>query len=152
MSVNRVILVGNVGKNPEVRYLDGGTAVASITLATTEKGYTTKAGVVIPDRTEWHNLVAWRGLAEIAEKYIKKGSQLYVEGKIVTRKWEKDGVAQYRTEILADVIQMLGKKPEGGYNPEESTYSGGAPKPDNAATKDDFAHSDGSEGSDDLPF
>lgn len=150
MSVNKVILIGNVGKDPEVRVLEGGTSVASITLATSEKGYKTKSGVEIPEKTEWHNIVAWRGLAEIAEKYIKKGSQIYVEGKIVTRKWEKDGVAQYRTEIVAENLQMLGKKPD-GYNPEESNYSG-TTKPDNAATKDDFAHSDGSEGSEDLPF
>lgn len=142
MSINKAILVGNVGKDPEVRYLDNGTAVATITLATTDKGYTLANGTTVPERTEWHNLVAWRGLAEVAEKYIKKGSQLYVEEKIVTRKWEKDGVAQYRTEILADVIQMLGKKSDGGYNPEESTYTGGVPRPDNAATKDNFAHSD----------
>ena len=151
MSVNKVILVGNVGKDPEVRLLDGGTSVASITLATSEKGYKTKTGVDIPEKTEWHNIVAWRGLAEIAEKYIKKGSQIFVEGKIVTRKWDKDGVAQYRTEIIAENIQLLGKKTE-GYNPEASTYTGNVNKPDNAPTKDDYAHSDGSEGSDDLPF
>jgi len=151
MSVNKVILVGNVGKDPEVRLLDGGTSVASITLATSEKGYKTKTGVDIPEKTEWHNIVAWRGLAEIAEKYIKKGSQIFVEGKIVTRKWDKDGVAQYRTEIIAENIQLLGKKTE-GYNPEASTYTGNVNKPSDAATKDDYAHSDGSESSDDLPF
>lgn len=113
MSINKAILVGFCGKDPEVRKLDSGVSVASITLATTERGYTTKEGTVVPDRTEWHNIVAWKGLAEIAEKYIKKGSQIYVEGKITTRSWEKDGVKFYRTEIVAESIELLGKKPEG---------------------------------------
>ena len=112
MSVNKVILVGNAGRDPEVRYLDKNVAVANFTLATTERAYTTQNGIQVPERTEWHNIVAWRGLAEIAEKYIRKGSQLYIEGKIQTRSWEKDGVKRYTTEIFADNIQLLGKKPE----------------------------------------
>ena len=112
MSVNKVILVGNVGKDPEVRYLEKNLAVANFTLATTERGYTTQSGIQVPERTEWHNIVAWRGLAELAEKYIRKGSQLYIEGKIQTRSWEKDGIKRYTTEIFADTIQLLGKKPE----------------------------------------
>lgn len=112
MSVNKVILVGNVGKDPEVRYLEKNVAVANFTLATTERGYTMQNGTQVPDRTEWHNIVAWRGLAEIAEKYIRKGSQLYIEGKIQTRSWERDGVKRYTTEIYADNIQMLGRKTE----------------------------------------
>ena len=112
MSVNKVILVGNVGKDPEVRYLDKGMAVANFTLATTERGFTMQNGNQIPDRTEWHNIVAWKGLAELAEKYIRKGTQLYVEGKIQTRSWEKDGIKRYTSEIYADSIQLLGKKPE----------------------------------------
>ena len=75
MSVNKVILIGNVGKDPEVRYLDNNVAVANFPLATTERGYTTRAGVQVPDRTEWHNIVLWRGLAETAEKYVRKGTQ-----------------------------------------------------------------------------
>lgn len=114
MSVNKVILVGNVGKDPEVRYLDKNVAVANFTLATTERGYTMQNGTQVPDRTEWHNIVAWRGLAEIAEKYIRKGSQLYIEGKIQTRSWEKDGIKRYTTEIYAENMQLLGKKPETG--------------------------------------
>ena len=114
MSVNKVILVGNVGKDPEVRYMDSGIAVATITLATSERGYTLKNGTQVPERTEWHNIVAWRGLAEIAEKYIKKGSQIYVEGKITTRKWDKDGITRYTTEIIAENIELLGRKPESG--------------------------------------
>jgi len=112
MSVNKAILVGNVGKDPEVRYLEKGVAVANFTLATTERGYTTQSGIQVPERTEWHNIVAWRGLAELAEKYIRKGTQLYVEGKIQTRTWEKDGIKRYTTEIYADTINLLGKKPE----------------------------------------
>ncbi|MEA4935543.1 MAG: single-stranded DNA-binding protein [Paludibacter sp.] len=114
MSVNKVILVGNVGKDPEVRYLDKNVAVANFTLATTERGYTMQNGTQVPDRTEWHNIVAWRGLAEIAEKYIRKGSQLYIEGKIQSRSWEKDGVKRYTTEIYAENIQLLGKRNETG--------------------------------------
>lgn len=112
MSVNKVILVGNVGKDPEVRYLEKDLAVAKFPLATTERGRTLQNGTQVPERTEWHNIVAWRGLAEIAEKYIRKGSQLYVEGKIQSRTWEKDGVKHYATEILAETINLLGKRPE----------------------------------------
>jgi single-strand DNA-binding protein len=110
MSVNKVILVGHVGRDPEVRYLEKDVAVANFTLATTERGRTLQNGTQIPERTEWHNVVAWRGLAELAEKYIRKGSQLYIEGKIQTRSWEKDGVKRYTTEIYADTINLLGKK------------------------------------------
>ena len=112
MSVNKVILVGNVGKDPEIRYLEKNVAVAHFTLATTDKAYTLQNGTQVPERTEWHNIVAWRGLAEIAEKYIKKGIQLYIEGKIQTRTYDKDGIKRYITEIYADNIQLLGKKPE----------------------------------------
>jgi len=112
MAVNKVILVGNVGKDPEVRYLDKNVAVANFTLATTDRAYTTQNGIQVPERTEWHNIVAWRSLAELSEKYVRKGSQLYIEGKIQTRAWEKDGIKRYTTEIFADTIQLLGKKPE----------------------------------------
>lgn len=112
MSVNKVILIGNVGKDPEVRYLDKNVAVANFTLATTDRAYTTQSGVQVPERTEWHNIVAWRGQAELAEKYIRKGTQLYIEGKLQTRMWEKDGVKRYTTEIYSETIQLLGKKPE----------------------------------------
>ena len=85
MAVNKVILVGNVGKDPEVRYVESNVAVANFPLATSERGYTTRSGVQVPERTEWHNIVLWRGLAEVAEKYVKKGTQLYIEGKLRTR-------------------------------------------------------------------
>jgi len=110
--VNKVILIGNLGKDPEVRYLDSGVAVANFSLATTEK-YKNKEGERV-SQTEWHNIVLWRGLAEIAEKWLKKGSSVFIEGKIRTRKWEdKDGNTRYNTEILADNMTMLGKKDSG---------------------------------------
>ena len=140
MSVNKVILVGNVGKDPEVRYLEKNVAVANFTLATTERGYTTQSGTQVPDRTEWHNIVAWRGLAELSEKYIKKGSQIYVEGKIQTRQWEKDGVKRYTTEIYADTIQLLGKKPDSA----EATGSVASPAVDSLQAPPPTT--------DDLPF
>ena len=108
--VNKVILVGNLGKDPEVRYLDNGVAVANFSLATTED-YKNKQGERV-SQTEWHNIVLWRGLAEIAEKWLKKGSSVYIEGKIRARKWEdKDGNTRYTTEILGDNMTMLGGKP-----------------------------------------
>ena len=107
--VNKVIFSRNLGKNPEVRYLDSGIAVANFSLATTEN-YKNKEGERV-SQTEWHNIVFWRGLAEVAEKYLKKGDSIYVEGKIRTRKWEdKEGNTRYSTEILADNMTMLGKK------------------------------------------
>jgi len=112
MSVNKVILVGNVGKDPEVRYLEKDLAVARFSLATSERARTLQNGTLVPERTEWHNIVAWKGLAEISEKFIRKGSLVYVEGKIQTRTWEKDGVKHYITEVLAETINLLGKRPE----------------------------------------
>lgn len=88
MSVNKVILLGNVGKDPEVRYLDTGIAVATFPLATSDRAYTLANGTHVPERTEWHNLVLWRGLAETAEKYIRKGDKLYIEGKIRSRSYD----------------------------------------------------------------
>jgi single-strand DNA-binding protein len=108
MSVNKVILVGNVGRDPETRHLDKGVAVSNFSLATTES-YIAKTGEKVSN-TEWHNIVAWRGLAEVVEKYVKKGSQLYIDGRLRTRMYEKDGVKHYTTEIYADTIQLLGKR------------------------------------------
>jgi single-strand DNA-binding protein len=109
MSVNKVILVGHVGQDPEVRYIENNTPVCTLRLATSEV-YKNKNGERVTT-TEWHSVVLWRGLAEVAEKYVKKGAQLYVEGKIRTRAWEdKDKNKRYSTEIVADVMQLLGKK------------------------------------------
>ncbi|MFW5752017.1 MAG: single-stranded DNA-binding protein [bacterium] len=107
--INKVILVGNVGKDPETRYLEGGAAVTNFSLATSEV-YRNKTGDKV-ENTEWHNIVLWRGLAEVAEKYVKKGSQLYIEGKIRTRSYDdKDGNKRYITEIMGDVMKLLGRK------------------------------------------
>ncbi len=114
--VNLVTLIGNVGKEPEIRNLDGGLIVASFSLATTES-YKNKAGERVKN-TEWHNITCWRHLAELAEKYIKKGSKLYIQGKITTRKWEdKDGNTRYTTDIIAQQIQLLDSKPRNEANP-----------------------------------
>ena len=108
MSVNKVILIGNVGKDPEVRHLDRNMAVANIALATTERGYTLQNGTQVPERTEWHNVVLWGGLAEVAEKYVRKGDKLYIEGKIRTTTYEdQTGIRRYSTEILAENMEML---------------------------------------------
>ncbi len=132
--VNKVILVGNLGKDPEVRYLDNGVAVANFSLATTEN-YKNKAGERV-SQAEWHNVVLWRGLAEVAEKYLKKGASVYIEGKIKTRKWEdKEGNTRYNTEILADNMTMLGGK--------QSQQENVAPTPAADTTADK---------ADDLPF
>ncbi len=107
MSVNKVILIGNVGADPEIRHLDNNVAVANLRMATSES-YTAKNGERVTT-TEWHNVVLWRGLAELAEKYIRKGKQIYVEGRLRTRAWDdKDGQKRYTTEIFADVVRLLG--------------------------------------------
>ena len=142
--VNKVILIGNVGADPEVRYLDGGVAVANLRLATTES-YKNKNGEKV-DQTEWHNIVLWRGLAEIVEKYVKKGMRLYIEGRIRTRSWDdQNGVKRYTTEIYADNMQMLSfGRQEGADMPNRAPGASTAPSaPKNAAAPDD---------SDDLPF
>jgi len=114
--VNKVILIGNLGKDPEVRSLESGVKVASFSLATTES-YKNKEGQKV-EQTEWHNIVMWRGLAEVAEKYLKKGSQIFLEGKIRSRSWDdKEGNKRYTTEIIADTFTMLGSKKEGAPTP-----------------------------------
>ncbi len=106
-SINRVILVGNLGKDPEIRHTEGGIAVARFPIATSES-YKDKTGNKV-ERTEWHNIVAWRGLAEVAEKYLKKGQSVYIEGKIRSNNYQdKEGVQRYTIEIVADNMTMLG--------------------------------------------
>ncbi len=114
-SVNKVILIGNVGHDPEVRYLDRGVAIANFALATTERGYIMQNGTQVPDRTEWHNIVLWRNLAEWAERYLRKGMKIYVEGKLQTRVWEKDGIRKSKTEVVAENVQIL-------YRPQPRDY------------------------------
>lgn len=109
--MNKAILIGNVGRDPNVRYFEGGRAVAQVTLATTERGYTLQNGTVVPDRTEWHNLVFRNGMAQTVEKYVHKGDKLYVEGKIFTRSYDdQSGIKRYVTEIYVDEMEMLTPK------------------------------------------
>lgn len=113
MSINKVILVGNIGKDPEVKYFENGNAVANFTLATTERGYTAANGTQIPDRTEWHNVVCWRGLAKVAEQFVRKGGQVYIEGKIRSRTYDDtNGIKRYVSEIYADNLELLGRRRE----------------------------------------
>jgi len=115
MSVNKIILIGNVGKDPEVRYYDNGGAVANFSLATTERGYTAANGTQVPERTEWHNIVLWRGLAEIAEKYVRKGAKIFIEGKVRTRSYDdQQGIKRYVTEVWGDNMELLSSKQDGG--------------------------------------
>ena len=123
MSVNKVILVGRLGKDPELRYTPGGVAVASWSMATDRK-YKNREGQFVED-TQWHNIKVWSGLAETCEKYLAKGREVYVEGRLETREYEKDGVKRYWTEIVAQTVQFIGGKGNGS---EAST--GRAPEPD----------------------
>lgn len=112
MSLNKVMLIGNVGNDPDVRYVDKDVAVATFPLYTTERGYRLPNGTEVPDRTEWHNIVLWRGLAEVASKYVHKGDKLFLEGKIKTRSYDdRNGMKRYITEIFADSMEMLTPKP-----------------------------------------
>ena len=108
MSLNKVMLIGNVGQEPVVRYLDSGVCVATFSLATTERGYTLQNGTQVPERTEWHNIVVWRKQAEFVEKYVHKGDKLYVEGKIQSRSYDdKQGVRRYVMEIMTETVDLL---------------------------------------------
>ncbi len=108
MSLNRVMLIGNVGTDPEVRYVEQGVAVGSLRIATTERAYTLQNGTQVPERTEWHNVVVWRKQAEFVEKYVHKGDKLYVEGQLRTRSYDdRNGVKKYVTEVWAENIEFL---------------------------------------------
>ncbi len=121
-SLNKATLIGNLGKDPEVRAIPSGAKVANFSIATTES-YTGKDGQKV-DKTEWHNIVMWRGLAEVAEKYLKKGSQVYVEGRLQTRSWDdQNGQKRYTTEIIADNMVMLGRPTGGGGAPRDNDES-----------------------------
>ena len=154
--INKVILVGNLGKDPEVRYTGNQVPVASFSLATSET-YRDNSGER-RDQTEWHNIVVWRQLAEFAEKYLRKGKQIYVEGKLRTRSYDdKDGNKRYTTEIVADTIQLLGRKDgdDGGDvsegndgRPQARNYSGsGSSRPEPAQSASNVQVDE-----DDLPF
>lgn len=139
MSVNKVILMGNVGKDPEYKDLDNGGSVAKFTLATTDRAFQTANGTEVPERTEWHNIVLQNGLAKIAKEYVKKGNKLYIEGKIRTRSYEdNNGVKRYVTEVYGYNMEMLSPKKDG-----QTTQQGGAPTPPPPIPDQD---------KDDLPF
>lgn len=142
--VNKVILVGRLGKDPEVRHLENGATVANFSMATSET-YKDKTTGDRKEITEWHNIVLWRGLADVAAKYLHKGDMVYIEGKLRTRSWEKEGVTRYTTEIIGDNMTMLSPKGSGGssdYAPSTAQSSQGG--------SDDYKSSSNS--SDDLPF
>ncbi len=111
MSLNKVMLIGNVGQDPTVRYLDTGVCVATFSLATTERGYTLQNGTQVPDRTEWHNIIVWRKQAEFVEKYIRKGDRVFIEGKIQSRSYDdKQGVRRHVVEIMTDNLELLSSR------------------------------------------
>lgn len=147
MSLNKAMLIGNVGKDPEVRYLEGNggnTKVATFTVATTER-YKDRNGE-LRENTEWHNIVAWRNTADVVEKYVKKGTQVYIEGRIRTRQWEdQTGNRRFTTEIMADTLQLLGKRAD---NPAASQHNEAPANVNTAAS----AVSPQIEPEDDLPF
>jgi single-strand DNA-binding protein len=142
-SVNKVILIGNLGKDPEVRSIDTGVKVASFTLATSET-YTDRSSGEKKELTDWHDVVVWRGLADVVEKYLKKGMKVYVEGKLRKKSWQdKEGNTRYNTEIVADQLTLLSPKNEGSETVNRSKIysSEGTPSPpspiNNLATEDD---------------
>ena len=148
MSLNKVQLIGNVGKDPDVRYLDSGVAVATFPLATTDRAYTLSNGTQVPERTEWHNIVLWKSLAEIAEKYVHKGDKLYIEGKIRSRSYDdQNGVKRYIVEIFGDNIEMLTPRSaqQGGQQFASQQPAATPAQPIQQAPVQD-------EASDDLPF
>jgi single-strand DNA-binding protein len=142
--VNKVILVGNLGKDPEVRHLEGGATVANFPVATSETFKDRNTGER-KTQTEWHNVVLWRGLADVAEKYLRKGNQVYIEGKLRTRSWEdKEGNKRYTTEIVGDNMTMLGKKDDAdGYSGSNEPQMGAKPSTSASIEQDQ---------TDDLPF
>ncbi len=150
--VNKVIIVGRLGKDPEVRHLENGAAVANFSVATSET-YKDRNTGERREQTEWHNVVLWRGLAEVAEKYLHKGEMVYIEGKLRTRSWEKDGITRYTTEIVGDNMTMLSPKGSGDSTQSSATqnYQSTAPAQQNVASTPagDIALEDES---DDLPF
>jgi single-strand DNA-binding protein len=138
--LNKVMLIGHLGKDPDVRTLDSGTKVCQFTLATTEKGYTLQNGTQVPDRTEWHNIVLWKGLAEVAGKYLHKGDKVFIEGKIRSRSYEDNSkVKRYITEIFADNMEILSTSKSGSQDSSSRNNSSSAPLPSGTP-------------SDDLPF
>lgn len=154
MSVNKVILIGNVGQDPRVKYFDTGSAVATFPLATTERGYTLQNGTQIPERTEWHNIVASNRLAEIVDKYVHKGDKLYLEGKIRTRSYsDQTGALRYVTEIYIDNMEMLSPKGSNSGAPaSEQSANTVKPQPVQPAQQSQVQSVQQDNPADDLPF
>lgn len=146
--LNKVTLIGNLGREPEVRYLDNGTPVASFSIATSEQ-YTDKSGQR-QTITDWHNIVAWRGLAEVTKNYLHKGDPVYIEGKLKTRSWDdQNGQKRYTTEVVADELIMLGNKPNG--TTENTQYSAAPPMPEQKVSEP-INEAEQFSDSGDLPF
>ena len=139
--INKAILVGRVGKDPDIREFENGGQVANFSLATTEPAFKTRDGKEIPERTEWHNITVRGGLVKVVQSYVIKGQQLYIEGKIKTRSYEHDGVKKYATEIICDVLKMLGNKSDTQNQPSQQTQTS---KPETTANND--------QSEDDFPF
>jgi len=145
-TVNKVILIGNLGKDPEVRHLENGAVVANFPIATSES-YTDKNTGQKVENTDWHNIVVWRGLAGVVEKYVRKGQKVYVEGKLKTRSWQdKDNNTRYTTEVVADELTILSKS-ENQNGPSQAPYNSGG-TPSEPSKVDDIIKGD----KDDLPF
>jgi single-strand DNA-binding protein len=156
-SVNKVILIGNLGRDPETRYMPEGGAITNISIATTEK-WKDKNGEM-QEKTEWHRVAFFGKLAEIAGEYLKKGSQVYVEGRLQTRKWQdKDGADKYTTEVVANVMQMLGSRQGMGGGGGERDMAGGGERPQGGGAKPATASKPAGKGGkfddfeDDIPF
>ena len=128
--INKVILVGNVGMDPEIRSLETGVKVARLRLATTERIFNRQTNETT-EHTEWHTITLWRGLAEVVDKYVRKGSQIYIEGRLRSREWERDGQKHYATEVVADDMKLLGKRSDYGGAQDSyqaSSYQQSAPQ------------------------
>ena len=149
MSVNKVILVGNVGRDPEVKYVEQDVPFARFTLATSES-YRAKNGERV-ESTEWHNIVLWRGLAKVAEQYVKKGSKLFIEGKITHRQYEQDGITKYFTEIVGNNMVMLDSK-ESRERPGDPSPTPEITSSSNSSKEVNEPEIDDDSGDDDLPF
>lgn len=146
MTLNKVMLIGNVGKDPEPRHLENGAMLVTLTVATTER-YKDRNGEA-KEQTEWHNVVCWRNLAEMVEKYVHKGTQVYIEGKIRSRSWEdQNGQKRYATEVIADTLRLLGRKPDQAAEGNNAHYT---PTPKPAAPADPLEGV--GDPLDDLPF
>ena len=163
--INKVILLGNVGQDPEVRTLESGVKTARLRLATTERIFNRQTNEAT-DHTEWHTITLWRGLADVADKYVRKGSQIYVEGRIRSREWEKDGQRHFGFEIVADDMKLLGRRQDsaqqggyqsqpqqGGYQPQQPQYAQAPQQPQYQTPQPQpVAPQMPAEDPDDLPF